>query len=420
MDSSSGRRIRIGASTKLAADVLGRALQFVLVYAAQRTLGPEMYGQFAYALAVGYVLMPATDLGVQLTLTQQISRDPARAGAWAGSALLMKVALTGVATGVLAWVSRGRPPELRLATVGLGAAMMLGSFVEFFGYAFRGLHRVERDAALSLFNRALTAAIGLGFLAAGLRIAGLTLAYLIGAAIAALVGLVWMGRTIRLRASMQLCGDLIRPALPLGVGIVLSLAYTRTGLLLLDTFDGPAAVGMYGVAQKLTEPLAIVPAALLAAVFPAFVGARVSAPERAAVLHVRSVWLLAGIGAVIAAGGVVGGPLLIALLYGDQYAGAVVPFQLLAVGVLLTFVNYALTHFVIAHDLQRRYLLFTATVFAVNLGLCLWLIPRFGPAGVALAAVASEALLLALCWRALRTATQFDEQLAVGVVASRT
>ena len=95
------------------------------------------------------------------------------------------------------------------------------------------------------------------------------------------------------------------------------------------------------------------------------------------------------------------GPWLLSLLYGSQYAGAAAPFQILAVAVLFTFVNYALTHFVIAYDLHRRYLAFTATVFVGNLVLCLVLVPRFGPVGAAWSVVLSEAVLLILCWRAL-------------------
>ena len=67
----------------------------------------------------------------------------------------------------------------------------------------------------------------------------------------------------------------------------------------------------------------------------------------------------------------------------------------------MTFTNYALTHFMIAQDLHEQYLLFTGTIFVLNLILCLLLIPRFGPAGAAVASLTSEAVLLAVCWCAL-------------------
>ena len=134
--------------------------------------------------------------------------------------------------------------------------------------------------------------------------------------------------------------------------------------------------------------------------FPAIVGRRADGDSTGERLRSLTTLALAGCGVLVAAVGVTAGPWLLDLLYGSQYADAVAPFQILAVAVLFTFVNYALTQ-LIAHDLHRRYLTYTATVFVLNLLLCLVLVPRFGPVGAAWSVVLSEAVLLILCRRAL-------------------
>ena len=174
-------RVGLGASSKLGAEIIGRALQFLLVYLTQRTLGPATYGQFAFALAVGLVLAQLTDWGLQLTVTQQMTRKEADPAGVAGDGLSMKLALALGAGAVLLLVNQTRPPEVQAATFALGLAMILGSFVEFFGYAFRGLQRVEYDATLILFTRALTVTLGISALHRGLGLGGLAAAYLIGA-----------------------------------------------------------------------------------------------------------------------------------------------------------------------------------------------------------------------------------------------
>ena len=398
------RRVGLGAGSKLGAELVGRAAQFLLIYLTQRVLGPEGFGQFTFAVAVGIVLMPVTDLGLQLTVTQHIARRRNLAPLVTGAGLSVKLVLAAAACGVLAVVALGRPPAVRLATFGLGLAMILASFLEFFGYAFRGLQRVEIDAAITLGSRLVTVAVGIWALLSGYGLTGLAVAYLAGNATGTAAGYWWLRAryfTPRLTRQLGAWRPLVARALPLGGAIVLSIAYTRTAVFLLDALEGPASVGMYGVAQRLTEPLAIIPAALMAAVFPAFVEARDGRGVPAAYLRTRSLGVLAAVGTVIATAGFAGGPWLLTLLYGEQYGGAIVSFQILAVAVSLTFVNYALTHFVIAHDLHRRYLGFTASVFVVHLVLCLLLIPLFGPAGAAGAVVASELLLLTLCWHAL-------------------
>lgn len=393
--------IPLGAGAKLGAEIVGRALQFVLIYVAQRALGPAGYGQLAYAMAIGVVLVPVTDLGLQLTVTQQVSQNRERARLIAGSGLALKLALAAPAVILLVAVSGSRPPGLRLASFAVGLSLVVGSFVEFFGYAFRGIQRVHYDAALGLATRAVTVALGLAMLASGFGVRGLAGAYLCGAVLGAVCGYGWLRCFVRPALALRGSPSLLRPALPLGVATVLSIAYTRTAVFLLDAFQGPAAVGLYSVAQKLTEPLAIIPAAAMASVFPALVARRQSQDGAAECLAIRTLWLLGSAGALAALGGSLGAPWLIPLLYGEQYAGSIAPFQILSLGVLLTFLNYALTHFVIAHERRLRYLLFTAGVFGVNLLLCLALIPRLGPTGAALAALVSEAILFVLCWQAV-------------------
>ena len=397
-------RVGRGAGTKLAAELVGRALQFALIYVAQRQLGPAGFGQLTYALALGVVLAPLTDLGVQLTMTQQIARAPHGAHATIGVGLSLKIALAAGACLVMAAASQTRPEGVQAATFILGLAMIIGSFGEFFGYTFRGLQRVELDAALTLLTRTLTVVVGFWLLGAGLGVAGVAVAYLAGSLAGAAGAWLWLRHrffTPTLSFRPEIWSEVVRRAIPLGAAIVLSVAYTRTAVFVLDALEGPDAVGTYGVALKLTEPLAILPAALLAAVFPAIVGRRADADPAGERLRSVTTLALAGCGALVAAVGVTAGPWLLDLLYGSQYAGAAAPFQILAVAVLFTFVNYALTHFVIAHDLHRRYLAYTATVFVLNLVLCLVLVPHFGPVGAAWSVVVSEALLLNLCWRAL-------------------
>lgn len=398
------RRLRWGAGSKLTAEVVGRALQFLLIYLAQRTLGPATYGEFTYALAVGFVLAPLTDLGIQLIVTREMAREPSRFVGIAGAGLALKVILACCITGLVGAVSLTRPPAVQTATFLLGLAMVLGSFAEFFGYTFRGLQRVEYEAVLTLVMRVAIVGAGLWALWHGMGLMGLAGAYVLGSGLGAAVGFVWLRKrffTPSLAIDLSAWRTLLYQALPLGGAIVLSIAFTRTPVFLLDAMRGPEAVGLYGVAQKLTEPFAMIPAALMAAVFPAFTQGLAHGTGQAGLVRARSMRLLVVIGAAIAGAGVLGGPWLIKLLYGSQYAGSERPLQVLALGVLLTFMNYALTHFIIALDRQDLNLLFNAIIFVLNLALCLALIPRFGPVGAAGAALLSEGALFALCRRAL-------------------
>jgi O-antigen/teichoic acid export membrane protein len=397
--------LRFQAGSKLAAEVVGRLFQFAFIYAAQRILGPANYGVVTFGLTVGVVLAPATDLGMQLIITREIAGAGRIAPRLSGTGLTIKLLATLAAVSLLLPISWLRPDETAFATFALGLAVIAASFAEYIGYIFRGLRRVELDAALTLVLRLCVFALGCATLLLRPTVNGVAVAYLIGNSLAALLGYAWLRYqffkpTLRTKRSASVA--LLRQALPLGGAIFLSILYTRTSIFLLDALSGSTAVGEYGVALRLTEPLALIPAAIMAAVFPAI--AHIAAGRGYVAtrpLRVKTINILALCGSLIALGGWLLGPWLIQFLYGTQYAGSTVALQILALAALPTFINYGLTHFLVARRQQRLNLIFNAAIFVVNLILCVWLIPRFGPGGAALAVFLSELTLLALCTLAM-------------------
>jgi Na+-driven multidrug efflux pump len=77
----------------------------------------------------------------------------------------------------------------------------------------------------------------------------------------------------------------------------------------------------------------------------------------------------------------------------------------LALAVPILFVNYGLTHFLIARDLERRNVAFAGLMLVVNVGVNLVLIPRRGGPGAAWATLITEVVLTACCLLALRRRT---------------
>ncbi len=389
----STRGVATRAAAKLAAEVVGRLLQFSLIYVAQRTLGPVDYGHLTYALALGFVLAPTTDLGLQLTLTRRLARGEGHPNDLIGAAFAIKSILVIPAMAGVLVIGLTRPWEVRSATIMLGMSVIIATYVDFTGYVFRGLGLVTRDAVLTVVSRATTVWFGLGMLAGGGRLDGLSVAYLCGASVGPAVGGIWLQlRLGLLRLSKTVdWRRLMTEAFPLGAGIAISMLYVRTAVFLLDSMRGPDAVGIFSVAQRLTEPLAIIPAAVMAAVFP--VVARRSGDVIARQIGTVSLVLLACLGCFVAAAGYTGGPWLIGLLYDSVYAGSAAPLQILALAVAPTFVNYGLTHVLIANRFEYRYLACVTIAFATNLILCMLLIPSHGPSGAAWAVLGSECLL---------------------------
>src|SRR5207237_8974239 len=63
-----------GAAWKLGADLLGRALQYGLLWAAASSLGRADYGDFTFGLSVGLRLAQVADFGRQLFVQRELAR----------------------------------------------------------------------------------------------------------------------------------------------------------------------------------------------------------------------------------------------------------------------------------------------------------------------------------------------------------
>ena len=186
--------LRFQAGSKLAAEVIGRLFQFAFIYLAQRALGPSGYGVVTYGLAVGVVLAPATDLGMQLIITRDIAGDQNTAPQLAGLGLTLKLWLALAVVGLLIPISLLRPDGSIFATFILGLAVIGSSFSEYFGYVFRGLRRVELDAALTVLLRLGVFAFGVVALVLVASVNSVAVAYLAGNGLVALLGYVWLRR----------------------------------------------------------------------------------------------------------------------------------------------------------------------------------------------------------------------------------
>ena len=77
----------------------------ILVILAARWLGVEGFGIFSYASTIGLLLIPMTDLGLQIFLTRELAAGGQQPGSVFATVLRLKLALTlAVAAGTQSWI----------------------------------------------------------------------------------------------------------------------------------------------------------------------------------------------------------------------------------------------------------------------------------------------------------------------------
>jgi O-antigen/teichoic acid export membrane protein len=385
---------------KLAADVVSKGVTLLVFVVAARQLRADELGVLALAMTTGWLLSVATDAGLPLDLARTVARRAAartlrpsvvsEAMRWRG---WLALAALGIGAVVAGWLS---PPELRLAFALVVTAQIAAAALETLAHAFRGLNRSDVEASITLVQRALTGAAACGVLFWRPSLTALSLALTIPPVVALAVALViarrLAGQNIDGTAGdTELASRFVSDVAPLGLGIFLSAVYFRCDVFFIERWHGYEAVGIYNAAFRSVEALRLLPAAVMALAFPTFCTARSLAP-----LTTTSMWLLLASAAPALALVLLPMPLL-EFVYGPAFAVAAPALQLLGLALPLFFVNYALTHQVIAWDGQRAYLGLVFAALTTSVLSNLVLVPSGGMRGAALATLLTEVVLAGGC-----------------------
>lgn len=400
-------RVRSNAIIKLASEVIGRLASFALVLWAARQLGEADFGRYNYGLALGFVLAQVADLGFQVLLAREIAAANSAAKSLVLTALRLKLLLSLPVILLLVLITAAWPFPLRLSLLALGITLLGQTYLEFVAYIFRGEQRLIVEAQLLGGARLITALIGITVLTLGGGLLGLALAQL-GSTLLLAIGALWWLRQAgwldslrsllqRRPHSPQTVRYLLVQALPIGLSIFLSIAYTRLAILLLQYRLGEIAVAHFSAAYRLVEPAQILPASLIAAAFPAFTALLHQEPGQAWQMGGRVSLLLAIAGLAVAATFWLSAAWLIPLLYGPDFTDSVPVLRWLGLSVIPAFINYSLTHYLIARGQQAVMGVLTAVMLLLHGGLSWLLIPNWGVMGPTVAIIAAETALCLGC-----------------------
>lgn len=397
------------AFIKLGSELIGRLASFILLLWAARQLGETGFGRYNFALAWGFVLAQIADLGLQLLISREVAVQKQTARPLILSALRLKIALSVIVLLLLGIIATLQPPEIGFNLFLIGLMPLTNTFLEFAAHIFRGQERLNVESRLIASTRVVTAVAGFLVLWAGGGLPGLALTNLF----AAILFTLWAYRLLKKEGwlrkgdSLWLAGAtqrvsltdqaLFKQTLPLGIAIFLSIAYTRLAIFMLQNQLGETAVAHFSAAYRLVEPAQIIPASLLAALFPIISRTLKQNPQQTRQIVAKTTGAFLLLGGSIALGFWLTAPKLIELLYAPPFINSVPILQTLGLSLIFSFVNYGLTHILVALNQQKIITLFTATMLILH-GLLSWqLIPRWGAVGPAISIIVAEAFLFIAC-----------------------
>lgn len=402
---SSIRRSRLSLiGYRAGSDAVSRALYFAVLIVAARTLTAQAFGVVALGTTVGWLGGVLSDFGLQLHVAREIAKRPGDADALAWPLLRLRLGLAAAAFVVsAAFGALFLPSAQSPAFVTIVLTQLLLSIAEFFYHVYRGLSRSDLESTMAVGHRLGMFALASVVLWWMPSLASFAVSLLVPALV--LLAVAWR-KAIRLvppnshtmAPRWAPVVPTVRLIWPLGLGLVLSALYFRIDLLFVAYFGGTASAGHYGAVFRLVDAIRLIPAAALAVTFPSLCVATTVAPLA------RLAAVLGAVGVLVALVTAAGADAIIWTAYGEGYQAAIPVLRVLSLAVPLFFINYALTHQLVAWDAQRGYAVLCGGALVVNLLGNTGLVPRFGATGAAWTTVVTEVFVTLACVVGIRHA----------------
>jgi O-antigen/teichoic acid export membrane protein len=188
----------------------------------------------------------------------------------------------------------------------------------------------------------------------------------------------WHSKTIRY---------LLIESWPLAIAGGLVMIYSKINVLLLQFFLSERDVGLYAAPMRIADALVIIPTVFLVGALPIFSVIYKESKDKFDKLVVLSFRLMLICPLAAGAIAVFYSQSLMELIYSVEYSNAVPVMAILVGGTLFTFSSALLSGILIVTGEQKLLMLIYALQTVINLVLNVWLIPRFGIIGAAVAFV---------------------------------
>lgn len=282
-------------------------------------------------------------------------------------------------------------PYILTALAGVPFAMLLVSYQKL----FIGEHQVGVYNLLRILNPALTFIGVLIFYVLGWDYYGVILAGLLASIATSAIAYRQMDKLAPMKYKFN--GALVKDLFGYGWKIyflsVLSSIHLRADLFLVVLYLDASAVTFYGMAVTIGQMLWKIPNALSVLLFPRVASQK---PEESADFTVRicrySIYLLFLIAVLM----LIVSPWVIKVIYGDRFMPLFKPLMFLMPGILAMSTGRLLTEHFYGQGHPRGILWGSMVATPLNIGLNVFLIPRYGIA--AAAAVSSLTYGLFTCW----------------------
>jgi O-antigen/teichoic acid export membrane protein len=352
------------------------------------------FGQYSAAFAYVGLFRMLPDLGMSYASTLAISRDRSRALRLVSNLLGFQAVLS-VVTLVLC-LSLGRAlfeGVTWTAVLVLSLDLVLKAVKSTLRWLLKSFERFGAEAVSLAVERVAILALGIAALRGGYGVVGFVLVFALVRVFDTAGLALWVrSRVIPVAPAYDaaLWWELLRKGLPYAYAGAAILMFFQVDQVMLEQMRGAAEVGYYGAPVRVLEGLTLVPRILGYALIPTMAALHPASPATIAALYGRGSKYLLLAGLPIGLFGVLMSEPFMLLLFGPDYGPSAVASRLLLPSAIFMFLSNFGETALACVDRWRTIVAVSTAALALNVGLNLLWIPRYGFEGAAWATLATE------------------------------
>ena len=383
------------------ARVVSILVSFFTIAIVARYLGPDNYGKISYAQSFVAIFSVFASLGIDQVLYRDLIAHPEKEKELLGTAFVSKLffgSITLITTLLVSVVVKNDPILTWLIFI-ITFSFLFQSF-GVIAHAFSAKVKAKYTSYVAIIIAFLIPALKLALIYFGKGILYFAVVISFEALIFAF-GYVYIYMHIfrysplDWRFSVHTFKGLLRRSWPLMLASLSGYIYGRIDQVMIQHFLDSAAVGVYGIAVRLTEFLSFLPGIIVASLFPAIMNARehdtIEYKKRFRYLTLLCIIISTFLAICL----FILSPLIVSVLFGKEFFESIHLLRIYVWSNIGTISVILMQNYFVAENKSLHFLFFSVFGASINLGLNVVLIPRFGAQGAAYATLIT--LFLVVC-----------------------
>ncbi|HOW29916.1 MAG TPA: oligosaccharide flippase family protein [archaeon] len=381
-------------------------LSIITITLIPRYLGVEGYGQLNFIISFVGIFSILGDLGLQTLTVRDISKNPDKASEYFNNLFLFRILISimFVFMVFIFAIFLPSPPTLEqiiIYTIGIGF-FVLGSF----NLAFlNGFQEIKYQATSDVIQKTAYAFGVILVVIFNYKLFGIIVASAISSVFLFVFSFFAIKRFIKikkLKLNKKYIKEKIIFASPFILTSIFWMIYFNIDRIFITYFKGNYATGLYSISYTFIGFLLGIIGIFNTVFFPVL--SNVSSNKQKLKSIVDKYLLLMYIFCIpVTVGGIYLAPKIISLVFGSQYLGGTLAFQLIMFFFLLNSIGIINYHLLITNNLEKYSLKILGLSAAINILLNFIFVPWFGIIGAAITTIISEIIIFLLSYKKIKS-----------------